>query len=203
MGPVDATPESVLEFWFGNALESPESTAARRTDWFGKDPAFDEHIRERFGELPSRAMLGELDTWRKEARPSLALVLILDQFPRNLYRGSPQAFACDALAREIAGTAIESQFDSVLAPLEAVFLYLPLEHAEDMAAQDCSVARFEALLKRAPASQRQQFESFLSYAIRHREVIGRFGRFPHRNAILGRHSTGEELSYLDSGGESF
>jgi uncharacterized protein (DUF924 family) len=201
--PVNATPESVLDFWFGNALESPESTAARRADWFGKDPAFDERIRERFGELPSRALLGELGTWRKAARPSLALVLILDQFPRNLYRGSPQSFACDALAREVAEAAIASRFDAVLAPLEALFIYLPLEHAEEMAAQDRAVALCEALVKRAPAGQRQQFKSFLSYSIRHREVIRRFGRFPHRNAVLGRHSTAEELSYLDSGGESF
>ncbi len=132
---MNATPESILEFWFGDALESPEATAARNALWFRKDSAFDERIRERFGDLPARASRGELDSWRQAARPSLALV-------RNL-------------------------------------------------------------IERAPAKRRSQFESFLSFAIRHREVIARFGRFPHRNAILGRPLTSEELSYLESGDDSF
>jgi len=196
-------PESILDFWFGDALESPEATTARNALWFRKDSAFDERIRERFGDLPARASRGEFDSWRRAARPSLALVLVLDQFPRNLYRGSPQAFACDPMAKEVAETAIESRLDSELAPLETVFLYLPLEHAEDLASQERCVSLFKALFERAPAGRQSQFESFLTFAIRHRDIISRFGRFPHRNAILGRPSTSEELSYLESGGDAF
>lgn len=153
-----ATPESVLEFWFGDDLDSPEATAALRALWFGGDPSFDERIRQRFDDLPTRALRGDLDTWRQTARPNLALVLVLDQFPRNLYRGTARAFAYDSPARAVAVAAIESRFDAALAPLEATFLYLPLEHSEDI---------------------------------------------PHRNAILGRTSTSEELSYLESGGDTF
>jgi uncharacterized protein (DUF924 family) len=198
-----ATPQSVLEFWFGDQPDSPEAIAARIALWFGADPAFDERIRELFDGLPSRAQRGDFDSWRQEARTSLALVLVFDQFPRNLYRGSAQSFAYDSLAREVAVAAIASRFDAELAPLEAMFFYLPLEHSEDMHSQERCVSLVRRLVERAPVDQRPQFESFLSYAIRHREVVRRFGRFPHRNAILGRRSTREELSYLESGGETF
>jgi uncharacterized protein (DUF924 family) len=200
---MSVTPESVLGFWFGDALGSPEAAAARRILWFGGDCSFDERIRERFEGLPSRALGGGLDSWRQGARSGLALVLVLDQFPRNLYRGTARAFAYDPLAREVAVAALESRFDTELAPLEATFLYLPLEHSEDLESQDRCVSLFRILLDRAPADQRSQFELSLAYAIRHREVILRFGRFPHRNAALGRPSTREELSYLESGGETF
>lgn len=198
-----ATPESVLGFWFGDDLDSPEAAAARRLLWFGGDPSFDDRIRERFAGLPSRALRGGLDSWRQGARSSLALVLVLDQLPRNLYRGTAQAFAYDLLARQVAEAALESGFDTELAALEATFLYLPLEHSEDLESQERCVSLFRSLLERAPVDQRSQFELSLSYAVRHREVIRRFGRFPHRNAILGRPSTSDELSYLHSGGETF
>jgi len=200
---MSVTPESVLEFWFGDDLDSCEATAARRLLWFGGDPSFDERIRDRFGGLPSRALRGGLDSWRQDARSSLALVLVLDQFPRNLYRGTAQGFAYDPSAKEVAVAALERRFDTQLAPLEATFLYLPLEHSEDIESQERCVSLFRNLLDRAPVNQRPQFELSLSYAIRHREVIRRFGRFPHRNAILGRPSTSEELSFLESGGDTF
>jgi uncharacterized protein (DUF924 family) len=200
---MNVTPESVLGFWFGDDLDSPEAAAARRLLWFGGDPSFDERIRRRFDGLPSHALQGGLDSWRQGARSSLALVLVLDQFPRNLYRGTAEAFAYDPLAKEVAVGALESRFDTALAPLEATFLYLPLEHSEDIEAQERCVSLFQNLLDRAPVDHRSQFESFLSYAIRHREVIRRFGRFPHRNAVFGRPSTSEELSYLESGGDTF
>jgi uncharacterized protein (DUF924 family) len=198
-----ATPDSVLDFWFGDDLDSPEKAVARLVLWFGRDPSFDERIRELFDGLPSRALLGDLDSWRQAARSSLALVLVLDQFPRNLYRGTAQAFAYDSLAREVAVAAIESRFDIEVAPLESMFLYLPLEHCEDMESQERCVSLFRSLLERAPVDQKPRFESSLSYAIRHRDVISRFGRFPHRNEILGRPSTAEEVSYLESGGDTF
>ncbi len=197
------TPESVIDFWFGDDLDSPDAVAERCRLWFEGDPSFDELVRERFEDLPSQALQGQLDSWRLGVRSNLALVLVLDQFPRNLYRDSAQCFAYDPLAYEVAVAAIEHGFDNELAPLEATFLYLPLEHAEDVDAQARCVSLFRSLLHRAPVALRPQFESFLSYAIRHREVIGRFGRFPHRNAVLGRPSTGEERAYLESGGEAF
>jgi len=200
---MNASPEAVLEFWFGDASESHAAVAARREIWFGGSPSFDERIRELFGVLPPRAQRGELDSWREAARSSLALVLVLDQFPRNLYRGSAQAFAYDPLGIEVALAAIESRFDAELGPLEATFLYMPLEHSEDIELQDRCVALFEGLLARAPANQQEQFDLSLSFAIRHREVIRRFGRFPHRNAALARHSTNEERSYLESDGDPF
>ena len=198
-----ATPESVLGFWFGDSLDLPEAAAARRLLWFRENPSFDQSIRERFGDLPSRALRGELDTWRHAARSSLALVVVLDQFPRNLYRGTAQSYAYDHAAMAACVATLESRFDTELSPLEAMFLYLPLEHAEDMQSQERCVSLFRKLMDRAPVDQRPQFESFLSYAIRHREIINRFGRFPHRNAILGRASSSEELSYLEAGGETF
>jgi uncharacterized protein (DUF924 family) len=201
--PLIATPESVLGFWFGDDLDSPDVVAARCRLWFERDSPFDELIRARFDGLPSRALRGLLDSWQQEARSCLALVLVLDQFPRNLYRGTAQSFAYDPLAYRVSVAALERGFDPELAPLEATFLYLPLEHAEDGESQERCVSLFRNLLDRSPAELRPQFESFLSYAIRHQEVINRFGRFPHRNAVLGRPSTSEELSYLESGGDTF
>jgi len=131
------------------------------------------------------------------------LVLILDQFPRNLYRGSRRSYEFDSKACEIALRSIEAGFDQRLHPLEASFLYLPLEHSEDLLLQERSVQLFQKLIPRAPVALRPTFERFTEFAIRHREVIRRFGRFPHRNAVLGRRSSREELAYLESGGETF
>lgn len=197
------TPESILACWFGDDLVSPEAIAARIRIWFSGDPAFDEQLRERFDGLPDRALRGELDSWRGEARTCLALVLVVDQLPRNLYRGTERCFAYDSLALEVATTALRSGFDAELSPMEAAFLYLPLEHSEDLTAQDRCVALFRNLVDCAPAALQPQLEYSLEFAIRHREVIRRFGRFPHRNKALARASTPEELDYLESGGESW
>jgi uncharacterized protein (DUF924 family) len=197
------TPGAVLEFWFGKDITSADELAARSQLWFVGGDSFDESVRERFEDLPQRALAGGLAGWRGHARTSLALVLVLDQFPRNLHRGEALAFAFDSLAYEVAVGAIEQGFDAELAPLEATFLYLPFEHAEDRGAQERCVSLFRALVARAPAELRSQFESYLSYALRHQEVIDRFGRFPHRNTTLGRESTPEEQVYLESGGDTF
>jgi uncharacterized protein (DUF924 family) len=198
-----ASPESLLRFWFGVDLDSPAAVDERSRLWFEGSREFDGLIREHFEDLPASAKRGQLESWRLGARSNLALVLALDQLPRNLYRGSAQCFAYDSLAYEVAVTALEQGVDAELAPLEATFLYLPFEHSEDVDAQARSVSLFRNLLDRAPATHRPHFESFLGYAVRHREVIERFGRFPHRNALLGRPSTDEERSYLESGGETF
>lgn len=195
--------EQVLRFWFGDSLESPEAVQKRAKLWFAPDLDFDRQIERAFASLPGRAREGALDAWEGEPRSALALVLVLDQFPRNLFRGSAAAFEFDAQALDVALRAVERGLDEALHPLEATFLYLPFEHAEDEALQDRCVALFRNLLERAPAPLNAQFVQFLAYAERHQAVIARFGRFPHRNAVLGRPSSAEEKAYLKEGGESF
>ena len=158
--------------------------------WFAKDEAFDAEIRQRFEPLHLAAARGELNDWAETAEGALALVLLTDQFPRNLYRGSAHAFATDPLARRVAERAIEAGFGKQAPPELKVFFYLPFEHAEDMASQDCSLALTEALGDKL----------YTDYAVLHRALIVRFGRFPHRNACLGRESTAEEAAYLADGG---
>jgi len=196
-------PDEILEFWFGDALASPEQVDLRSKLWFSRNDAFDRQIQQHFGSLPERAARGGLDEWRGKAFSALALVLVLDQFPRNLYRRSARAFEFDPLAREIALESIAGGFDRVLHPVQASFLYLPLEHAEDIGLQERSVQLFEQLAARAPAALRPRFEQFTDYARRHRDVIHRFGRFPHRNELLDRQPTSEEVAYLESGGDTF
>jgi uncharacterized protein (DUF924 family) len=200
---VTATADALLDCWFGGDLDSPEAVARRNLLWFRGDAAFDALLRERFAELPPRAQRGELDAWLGSPRSRLALVLALDQLPRNLFRGTARCFAFDAMAREVADAAIARGDDRTLAPIEAIFLYLPFEHAEDLDAQERSVALFEALAERAPDALRPQLEASLTYAEQHREVVRRFGRFPHRNDCLGRASTDAEREYLAAGGETW
>ena len=197
------TAEEILDFWFGVSLDSPDAIAARGEYWFVQRDDFDRSIEARFGSLPDRALRGEFDTWSREPRASVALVLVLDQFPRNLHRGRARSFEFDPKALGVALSAIDAGFDRELHPIEASFLYLPLEHCEDLLLQDRSVELFGSLIPRAPLDLRPIFERFLAYAHRHREVIRRFGRFPHRNAVLGLRSTQEEVAYLESGGETF
>jgi uncharacterized protein (DUF924 family) len=183
--------DAVIDFWFG-----PPPLASRR-EWFVKSPAFDESIRQRFGGLVEQALAGPLG-WGEDAVSRLAEIVVLDQFPRNLFRGQARAFAGDARARSIALALIDAGADQTLHPLQRWFVYLPLEHAEDLALQDRSVAQFEALAAADPETA-----GAMDYAYRHRDVIRRFGRFPHRNAALGRASTAEELAYLAQPGSGF
>ncbi|MCC6533744.1 MAG: DUF924 domain-containing protein [Burkholderiales bacterium] len=193
----------VIELWFGDALATAAAAQARAKVWFSYDPRFDAELARRFGSLPQRARDGELDDWLRDPRAALARVIVLDQFPRNLYRDHPNAFAFDACALAGAQLALDAGWDTSLHPLEAVFLYLPFEHAEDIAMQTRSVALFERLATRAPPGYEDLFEGFADYARRHRRVIAELGRFPHRNAVVGRASTPAEEAYLQSGGERF
>jgi uncharacterized protein (DUF924 family) len=196
-------PEALLQFWFGDEVQTAEAIAARSALWFGSNERFDEEIREAFHDWPDRALAGEFSDWESDPRGALALVMTLDQLPRNLYRLGPRAFAFDGRALEIALRALESGFDGKLDPIEAAFLYLPLEHAEDAEIQERSVACFVRLRQRAPAHLVERLTEYCAYAERHRDVIARFGRFPHRNAILDRQSTAEEIAWLDDGGDRF
>ncbi|MDE2155682.1 MAG: DUF924 domain-containing protein [Xanthomonadaceae bacterium] len=186
--------KEVLAFWFA------EANAVR---WFARDDAFDAQIRADFGDVAQDAADGLLDGWTQTPLGWLALLIVLDQFSRNLYRDDPRAWAQDAKAQALALAGIDGGSDRRLPPLQRVFAYLPLEHAEDPGLQRRSVELFEALCGDASPEQRASFETYLEFARAHHEVIACFGRFPHRNATLGRPSTPAELAYLATPGVEF
>lgn len=201
--PETMTPDAVHAFWFGT-IENDARTAEERAQlWWKKSEQTDRDIRERFESWVQAAGRGELDSWADGPAGRLALIVLLDQFPRNIYRGLPEAFGFDERALSLSLEGQRLGQDRALRPVERVFFYLPLEHAESRAMQARSVALFEALLAEVPEAQRGPFETFLDYAVRHRDVIERFGRFPHRNATLGRTSTAEERQFLEQPGSAF
>jgi uncharacterized protein (DUF924 family) len=189
----------ILRFWFGDPADPNGEYGQQRKVWFKKDPAFDDAIRQRFLEDVDRAMAGELDVWRQQPRSCLALVLLLDQFPRNLFRGDTHCFEGDRAALDIAYYALDRGYDQQVLPVERMFFYLPLEHSENLTDQERSVE----LTRSLHAADPEKFESTLDYALRHRDVIQRFGRFPHRNEVLGRDTTPEEAEFLQQPGSRF
>jgi uncharacterized protein (DUF924 family) len=196
-------PEHVLAFWFGPPAGAAETAARQGKLWFGKSQENDRIVADRFRDTLIAARAGQLDHWRATPRDRLALIIVFDQFPHHIHRDQPLAFATDPQALELALTALGEGDDRHLTPIERVFLYLPLEHAESLPMQEHAVALYDALLREADASERDLFESFLDYARQHRDVIARFGRFPHRNEILGRPSTSEETEFLKQPGSRF
>ncbi|HAK90298.1 DUF924 family protein [Massilia timonae] len=189
--------QEVLDFWF--LPSSDPGHGQQRAEWFRKDDAFDAVIRERFGAAINHAIAGGLREWDEEGpRGVLARILVLDQFTRNAYRGTPESFAGDALALNAARQLVASGGHLAMSPWERSFAYMPFEHAEDARTQEQSVELFTDL-----AASHEGFSQSLDYAHRHRGVIARFGRFPHRNPILGRASTPEELDYLAKPGAGF
>ncbi|MGH8256580.1 MAG: DUF924 family protein [Steroidobacteraceae bacterium] len=194
LGPKPYTAARVAQhsrLWFGNAA-SPELAAQA-----------DELIAERFGTVLEAAGRGALDTWESSPRRRLALIVLLDQFPRNVHRGSARAFVHDDKALSLAVSGMQVGADAALDPLERMFFYMPLMHAESLPIQEESVAAFRRLLEEAPEELRAHFEASLHSARQHRDVIERFGRFPHRNALIGRTSTEAEREWLAGGGERF
>ena len=168
-----------------------------REAWFTKDAGFDREVRDRFEGLHGEAAAGKLEGWRDEARSCLALVILLDQFPRNMFRGDPRTYATDDLARDAARYGVERAYDRELSPHERLFLYLPFEHSEELDDQRLSVELF-----RGRAAETGS-DDLLGYAVQHEEIIERFGRFPHRNEVLGRATTQEEAEFLQGPGSSF
>ena len=197
------TPKDATTFWFRDATRSPEALERRGAVWFGADPAFDGECATRFAASLEDAARGALDDWAGTPQGRLALVILLDQMPRNIHRGSPAAFAHDAQAAAHCIAGIESGQDRSLHPVERVFLYMPLQHAEDLDLQCRSVERFESLAAEVDDAWRGRFAENAHYARLHRDIVERFGRFPHRNHVLGRESTEEELSYLADGAPTF
>ncbi len=173
-------PQDILDFWL----------AAGPQKWFAKDDAFDAAICARFFEAHEAAARNDLDAWESTRESALALVILLDQFSRNLHRGSSRAFAADPKARGIAARALEKGFDAAMPMPLRQFFYLPFMHSEDVADQERCVALYRALGD----------EGLLKYADDHLDIVRRFGRFPHRNAVLGRQTTAEEQAFLDAGG---
>ena len=193
--------DEVLTFWFGSDVSSPQKQAAVAQRWFAYNAAFDDEVRAKFGALVECAIDGELGPeWSATPDAQLAQILLLDQFTRNIHRGSARAFAGDSRAQALTLDAVARGDDQALAPLRRVFMYMPLEHAEDLALQERCVALFEALAAQVPAESREPFDGYVEYARRHRDVIARYGRFPHRNVALGRAISADEQAYLNAGG---
>jgi uncharacterized protein (DUF924 family) len=195
---------SVREFWFGRLPLSAEALRERMAFWFGEDNLVltaqrDEQIRARFGELFERAAAGELESWADGPRRRLTLIIVLDQFPRNMFRGSARAFAFDEKALALALSGMQSGADAALDAVERIFFYMPLQHAESLEVQDESVAAYRRLQAEAPQELRGSLSGALEYAEQHRSIIERFGRFPHRNRLLGRASTPAEEAWLSEG----
>ncbi len=191
---------AVHQFWFGPLNAQGMPAEDRNKFWYGGDVETDARCRDGFGEDVEAAVSGGRDHWAASEGGLVALVLLLDQFTRNIYRGTPQAFSGDAQALALAREAVKSGADRKLPAIHRVFLYTPYEHAEDLSAQQQGVACFERLLEECPVEARAAVANFHRYMLAHRDVIERFGRFPHRNAILGRESTRDELDHLEKHG---
>lgn len=177
--------QDIINYWFSEEI---------RAKWWRKDPAFDREIRDRFEDTYRRAVAGDLAEWRKTPEGRLAEIIVLDQFPRNMYRDQPAAFANDHLARKLTREAVAVAADSALTPPQRSFLYMPLMHSEAALDHDAAVELY---------SSHPDLENNLRFELKHKAIIDRFGRYPHRNAILERVSTTEELEFLNQPGSSF
>lgn len=198
----------VLEFWFGNGPWDKARLDERSAFWFGgNDPAVvaarDTLIRETLEPMLERAARGEFAAWAASPKRRLALILLFDQVPRNAYRGTAAAFAFDREALALSVEGMQLAADAALDPIERVFFYMPLEHAESLEAQDAAVAAFERLVGEAPADLRGYCEYCLGFAKQHREIIAKFGRFPYRNRVMNRESTDAEREWMAASGERF
>jgi len=193
--------QPLLEWWFGWGTSAQAVADEKSTLWFGKH--HDVEAYERFGEWVEQALDGGLDEWQQSPQGWLGLILLLDQLPRMIYRDTPRAFEGDRRAQVVAMQGLQQNWDYQLLPIQRAFVLLVLEHSEVLDWQQLSVERHQALLGEQPESQRRLFEGFLDYAEQHQRIIERFGRFPHRNRVLGRPSTSEEMDFLLEPGSRF
>ena len=204
MNAVDLpTPADVHRFWFGDISDQVACAERNYKRWFERGQELDAPVRERFAGLLQAAARGALEHWQATPRGALALVLVLDQFPRHIHRGSADAFASDARAQAACLAGIANGTDTALLHLERSFFYLPLEHAEDLEAQEQCVALMQQLAASCPEGLRSTMDEGVRYARMHRDTIAHFGRFPHRNVALGRESMPEEAQYLTQGAERY
>jgi uncharacterized protein (DUF924 family) len=196
--------EHVLDFWFGACGPDGALDSKKQKMWFGNGRQFDAVIHTSFGALHERVVRSELDQeWSVTPRGRIALIVVLDQMSRHIHRGTPAAFAQDPAAQRLAVTGVEKSMDRELIPAQRVFFFLPFEHAEDLELQRLGVRCFDGLARTVAEPCRKEYESLADYARRHCEIVERFGRFPHRNQLLGRVSTPEEIKFLKQPGSSF
>jgi uncharacterized protein (DUF924 family) len=195
--------DALLDFWFGDDPDDAALAEAKASLWWGGKAETDTDIDDRFRLVADLAVTDTIDHWIGFPRGRLALILALDQLPRAIHRGTPRAFAQDAKARSVARGGLESGVFRLLRPVEQLFAYLPFEHSENLEDQDLAVELIGRLATQVRPEWKSTFDGFLDYAERHRDVIRRFGRFPHRNAILGRTSTDDEVAYLSEPGAGF
>lgn len=203
MHDIAETPDTIRDFWFGWEADDAEVARTKSGLWWSKNEATDLVLRKRFASLVAAAGCGAIDQWSASPGGLLALILITDQIPRNIFRGSPRAFAFDRRARAWCKAGLDAGFDMKLRLIERVFFYMPLEHSENLQDQEASVRAFQDLKGEAQPKHLELFETYLGFAMRHREVVARFGRFPHRNTVLGRRSTPEEVEFLRQPNSSF
>ena len=193
----------VLDFWFsGRELDSP-NIDARMDRWFGSDPDMDQEIRDQFSDLVAKGSTGELDHWASTPEGRLALIILLDQFRRNIYRGSADAFNEDKRALRLCVEGIVDKVYKKLSPEQQIFFFMPLQHSESRKVQEKSVNIYRALANRVSETLRETFLTTAQFAELHRDIVDQFGRFPHRNEVLGRENTAEEEQYLSGEAPSF
>jgi uncharacterized protein (DUF924 family) len=195
--------QPLLEWWFGTSESAREVAAQKGKLWFGKRDSQDLEARERFGDWVEQALAGGLTEWAQRPEGWLALVLLLDQLPRMIFRDSPKSFSGDLRAQALVAQGIAADFDRQLRPIQRVFIYLVFEHSETLAVQNECISRYSDLVAQQPEDDRALFTDYLDYAEKHQKVIAQFGRFPHRNAVVGRESTAEELVFLSKPGSRF
>ncbi|MBF2755261.1 MAG: DUF924 domain-containing protein [Gammaproteobacteria bacterium AqS3] len=193
---------ALMQFWFGE-ISGGFSPDAQSALWYAGTPETDEAIRQRFGFAVEAALDGGYGDWVRSPEGRLGLILLLDQFPRNLYRGQVRAFAGDARALGLVLEGLDSGVDALLQPVQRLFFYMPLEHSEDIAQHRRHIGLLERMRGRLPAEQRHHVDNALQWAHQHAEIVERFGRYPHRNAALGRETTAEEEGWLAEGGARF
>ncbi len=195
--------DDIIDFWFGPLDEHGQADAGQAARWWKKDPAFDEEIRTRFEPVHRAIHARELENWLADPRGRVAQIVVLDQFSRNMYRGRPAMFASDPRALQMVQDGLDRGDDRALPRDPRAFFYMPLVHAEDLAVQDRAVALFTELCDGSPPDRRERAAAMVKYAGMHRDIVRRFGRFPHRNAILERPSTPDEIAFLEQPGSGF
>ena len=193
----------ILVFWFGKNLVDLQVISEKSSLWWGKDEAIDAQINLHFGPLLKNLRSSEFDKWKDSPETLLAKVILTDQFSRNIHRDTPDAFSKDVLALELCTQGVNSGMDKKLRPIQRVFFYMPLEHSEAIECQNRSVELFEKLLHEVDDGLKEKFQGYVEYAERHRSIVLQFGRFPHRNKILNRASTLEEIEFLQLPNSSF
>jgi uncharacterized protein (DUF924 family) len=192
--------QAILDFWFGPLANAETIPTDKALLWTGRSLELSRQIRDNFTTDLQAGARGELNQWRNTPKGRLALIILLDQFARHIFRNTAQAFALDAMARGLVLEGIQNGADRQLYPIERAFFYLPLQHAEDLNLQNASLHLYQQLVADAPETLKPQFQQFLDYAQLNQQIIARFGRFPHRNALLGRLSTPEEEQFLQGSG---